>query len=215
MVATKLILVRHGETDDNKNSVFQGQQGRGLNAIGRDQAARLAARLASANVRLAGLYASDLERAHETAGILGRALGLAPQLDPDLREVFLGAWQGLSHAEIAVRFPDEWASWQRGEDQRRGGGETYAELGDRVTRAVRRAAEAHPGETAAIVSHGAAIKIFVAQVLGLGTPGLRTFRVMHNTGVTVVERGAEGAFRLLVWNDVAHLHDAVQEALAG
>ncbi|APR77442.1 Phosphoglycerate mutase family protein [Minicystis rosea] len=214
MPPTKIILVRHGETDDNKNSVFQGQQGRGLNAKGRDQAARLAARLAGAGIALDALYTSDLERAHETATIIGRALGLTPAPDPDLREVFLGSWQGLSHAEIAVRFPDEWAAWQRGEDLKRGGGETYAELGDRVSRAVLRIAEAHADRTAAIVSHGAAIKMFVARLLGLGTPGLRAFRVSHNTGVTVVERGAGGPFRLLVWNDVAHLHDAVTEAIS-
>jgi len=215
MSPTKLILVRHGETDDNKNLVFQGQDGRGLNARGRDQAARLAARLVAANVKPAALYASDLDRARETAEILGRALSLVPALDPDLREVFLGEWQGLSHAEIAARFPEQWAAWQRGEDVKRGGGETYAELGARMARAVGRVAGAHPGQVAAIVSHGAAIKIFVARVLGLGTPALRAYRVSSNTGVTVVERGADGAYRLLVWNDAAHLHDAVAEALGG
>ncbi|MFT3763991.1 MAG: histidine phosphatase family protein [Minicystis sp.] len=215
MPSTKLLLVRHGETDDNRNLVFQGQDGRGLNARGRDQAARVAARFVAAAIRPAAIYASDLERARETADILGRALGLVPALDPDLREVFLGGWQGLSHSEVAARFPEEWAAWQRGEDLKRGSGESYAELGDRMLRAVGRAAEAHAGETLAIVSHGAAIKIFVARLLGLGTPGLRTFRVSANTGVTVVERGADGAYRLLVWNDVAHLHDAVAEAITG
>jgi probable phosphoglycerate mutase len=212
---TKLLLVRHGETDDNKNLIFQGQDGRGLNARGRDQAARLAARLVGARVKLAALYTSDLERAVETAGILGRAIGLDPRLDPDLREVFLGGWQGKTYAEVAAAYPEEWAAWQRGEDLKRGGGESYAELADRMLRAVARVADAHPGEAAAIVSHGAAIKIFVARVLGLGTPGLRAYRVSTNTGVTVVERGADGAYRLLVWNDVAHLHDAVAEVLAG
>jgi probable phosphoglycerate mutase len=214
MPPTKLILVRHGGTDDNRNLVFQGQDGRGLNAHGRDQAARLAARLVAIAARPAGLYTSDLERARETADILGRALGVTPQLDPDLREVFLGAWQGLTHDEVAARFPDEWAAWQRGEDLARGGGESYAQLGDRVARAIGRIADAHAGGAAVIVSHGAALKIFAARVLGLATPGLRAFRVMTNTGVTVVERTAAGAYRLLVWNDVAHLHDAVNEALA-
>jgi probable phosphoglycerate mutase len=217
MHSTKLILVRHGETDDNRNLVFQGQDGRGLNAHGRDQAARLAARLVAAAIkaRPAGLYASDLERARETAEILGRALGLTPRLDPDLREVFLGGWQGLSHTDVAARFPEEWAAWQRGEDLKRGGGESYAELGDRVARAVGRVADAHPGEAAVMVSHGAAIKIFVARVLGLSTAALRAFRVATNTGVTVVERTTEGAYRLLVWNDAAHLHDVVVDALGG
>jgi probable phosphoglycerate mutase len=214
MSPTKLLLVRHGETDDNKNQIFQGQDGRGLNAHGRDQAARLAGRLVAAGVGPTALHASDLERARETGEILGRALGLAPRLDPELREVFLGGWQGLSYAAVAARFPEEWAAWQRGDDLKRGGGESYADLGDRMARAVGRVADAHPGETAAIVSHGAAIKIFVARVLGLGTPGLRAFRVSTNTGVTVVERTPDGVYRVLVWNDAAHLHDAVAEALA-
>lgn len=213
MRPTKLLLVRHGETDDNKNLVFQGQEGRGLNARGRDQAARLAARFVAAKIRPAALVSSDLDRARETADILGRAVGLTAALDPDLREVFLGGWQGLDHEQIAARFPDEWAAWQRGDDVRRGGGETYADLGDRVTGAIERIAAGHPGEVVAVVSHGAAIKAFVGRVLGLGTAGLRTFRVASNTGVTVVERSAEGVARLLVWNDAAHLGDAVAEVL--
>lgn len=213
MRPTKILLIRHGETDDNKDLRFQGQSGRGLNALGRDQAARLAARLAALSARPAALYASDLDRARETAEIVGRAVGLAPAFDPDLREVFLGGWQGLTQAEISARFPEEWAAFRRGEDLHRGGGESYVELGDRVSRAIDRVAAAHPGALAAVVSHGAAIKIFTARVLRMPTAGLRSFRVMANTGVTVVERSAEGAYRLLVWNDAAHLHDAVAEAL--
>ena len=71
----------------------------------------------------------------------------------------------------------------------------------------------HPGQIAAIVSHGAAIKIFVARALGIGMAGLRAYRVASNTGVTVVERAADGAYRLLVWNDASHLGDAVADAL--
>src|SRR5580693_3655695 len=127
MPRTQLLLVRHGETDDNRNQIFQGQLGCGLNALGRDQAARLGVRLAAGVVRPVALCTSDLDRARETAEILGAALGLAPTLDPDLREVYLGAWQGLTHDEIAARFPDEHAAWRAGRDVRRGGGETYAE----------------------------------------------------------------------------------------
>lgn len=213
MTSTRLILVRHGETEDNRRQVFQGQLGRGLNALGREQAGRLAARLSGAAERPAAIVCSDLERARETAEILGAALGLVPTLDPDLREVHLGRWQGLSHAEIAERFPDEWAAWRAGQDIRRGGGETYAELGVRVSRSLSAIADARPGATVLAVSHGAALKSFVAHVLGLGSAGMRAFRVQANTGVTVVER-AEGSWRLLVWNDEAHLRDAVLAMLA-
>jgi probable phosphoglycerate mutase len=213
----RLLLVRHGETDDNKNLVFQGQEGAELNARGRDQAARLGARLARASVRPAALYTSDLARARETAEIVGRALGLEPVLDEGLREIYLGAWQGLSHTEIAQRFPDEWAAWRAGDDIRRGGGETYAELDARMARSMDRIAAAHAGAAALVVSHGAALKTFAGHVLGM-RPGcatwLRSFRVQENTAVSVVDRDAEG-YRIVAWNDAAHLHDAVLEALGG
>jgi probable phosphoglycerate mutase len=211
---TRILLVRHGETDDNRNLVFQGQLGRGLNDLGRRQAALLAARLALAAERPAAILSSDLDRARETAEILGAALGVSPTLDPDLREVHLGAWQGLAHGEIAARFPDEWSAWRAGRDIRRGGGETYAELGVRVFRAVSALAGAHPGRTSLAVSHGAALKSFVARVLGLTSEGMRAFRVQANTGVTLVERDEEGVWRLLGWNDEAHLRDPVVGALS-
>ncbi len=219
-----LILVRHGETDDNKNLVFQGQEGSTLNARGREQAGRLGARLASARARPAALYTSDLARASETAAIAGRALGLSPVADAGLREVFLGAWQGLTHTQIAERFPDEWAAWRAGRDVRRGGGETYAELMARMVAAIERIARAHaspagpPGDAVLVVSHGAALKTFAGHVLGMG-PGsaewLRSFRVQDNTGVSVVSWEEGVGFRIVVWNDAAHLGDAVVEALGG
>jgi probable phosphoglycerate mutase len=209
MPKTRLYLVRHGETDENKNQIFQGQHGTALNEAGRAQASRLAARFA--RERFAALYSSDLPRARETADILGAALGLPPALDADLREIFLGTWQGLSFAQIAAQFPDEWKAWREGApDLRRGGGETYAELAVRITRAIGRIADAHAGGTALIVSHGAALKTFAGEVLGM-SPGsllwLRSFRVQGNTGVSVVEREDDGRFRMVVWNDTAHLAD--------
>ena len=212
MPKTVILLVRHGETDDNKALIFQGQSGAGLNARGREQAELLAARLARAP-RPAALYSSDLQRARETADVLGRALRLEAALDVDLRESYLGAWEGLSYGEIAERFPDELAAWRAGRDIKRGGGESYAELGDRVTRAIDRIAAAHAGGTAIVVSHGAALKTFGARVLLMPTEGLRALRVQANTGVTVVEHDGEG-YRLLVWNDEAHLQDPVVAALA-
>src|SRR6187431_3182247 len=97
MATTKLLLIRHGETDENHRRVFQGQSGRGLNARGRDQALRLAARFERVGLRAAALYCSDLERARETADLLSGTLKLEPIADPALREVHVGAWQGLGY----------------------------------------------------------------------------------------------------------------------
>lgn len=206
MQTTKLLLIRHGETDDNQRRVFQGQGGRGLNARGRDQASRLAARFERVALRAAALYCSDLERAVETAALLAGPLELSPIADPALREVDVGAWQGLAYEEIAERYPEEWEAWRRGVDFKRGGGETYAELGDRFSASIDSIVAAHAGETVVVVSHGAAIKVFVGRVLGLDAAALRRYRVASNTGVTLVERSGE-IDNLLIWNDASHLED--------
>jgi broad specificity phosphatase PhoE len=210
MPKTQLLLIRHGETDDNHRRVFQGQGGRGLNARGREQALRLAARFERVGLRASALYCSDLERARETADLLAGALQLAPILDPALREVDVGTWQGLGYTEIEASFPDEWAAWRRGVDFKRGGGETYAELGNRVAAAIDGFVAAHAGGRVVIVSHGAAIKVFVGRVLGLDAAGLRRYRVASNTGVTLVER-EDGADCLVIWNDASHLEDPLSD----
>jgi len=210
MAKTKLLLIRHGETDDNHRRVFQGQGGHGLNARGREQATLLAARFARVGLRASALYCSDLARAQETADLLAGTLKLQPIADPALREVHVGAWQGLGYEEIAVNFPEEWEAWRRGVDFKRGGGETYAELGVRVAGSLSGIAAAHAGETVVIVSHGAAIKVFVGRVLGLDAVGLRRYRVASNTGVTLVEREGE-VDTLLIWNDASHLEDPLIE----
>jgi broad specificity phosphatase PhoE len=74
--------------------------------------------------------------------------------------------------------------------------------------------EQHAGGAAAVVSHGAAIKTFAARVLRIEPAGLRAFQVPTNTGVCLIERDAESSYRLVVWNDAAHLGDAPVEALA-
>ncbi|NUQ76500.1 MAG: histidine phosphatase family protein [Polyangiaceae bacterium] len=214
MASTKLLLIRHGETEDNYNRVFQGQGGAGLNDRGKDQVKRLSARLlAPQRIHLHALYSSDLARARETAEILGLALGLPVTLEPGLREVDLGAWQGLDDDEVAVRFPDEWEAWKNGVDIKRGGGESYAEVKVRVAGALERLIEKHRGEAVGVVSHGAAIKVYVAHILGLPLGRLRFFMAATNTALNLIEIDERGA-RLVIWNDAAHLRDPIVEALA-
>lgn len=204
---TTLVFARHGETEDNRRLVFQGQGGRGLDALGRAQARRLAERLSRDPPDV--LVASDLERALETAKILAAGCARDVDLDRDLREVDVGTWTGKSHAEIERAHPEEWAAWTRGLDVRRGGGETYAELAERVERAVVRAVRDHAGGRILLVSHGGAIKAYVARLLGVTTEGLRALAGVGNCSLTVVERDARGRSRLHSWNDTAHLEGLV------
>lgn len=213
-MSTKLLLVRHGETLHNRQRIFQGQSGQGLTDVGREQATRLGARLARTPTRWDALFTSDLERARETAEILGGALGLSAEPDAGLREVYLGGWEGLHETEVKARFPEEWGAWRRGEDVPRGGGERLQEVSARMGAAIERIAERHAGGTVIVVSHGAAIKSFLAFALATTTLRLRPLRPVSNTGATLFERTGEGAFALLVYNDTTHLEDALATALA-
>ena len=212
MTTTTIFLIRHGETDANRNQVYQGQAGHGLNALGRDQALRLGARLAEAGIHFNALYSSDLARAFETAEIVGDCVGLTPIPERGLREVYLGTWQGLSYTDVEVQFPDEVAAWRRGEDIRRGGGESYADLQARMLATLDRLALGHAGGVVGAVSHGAAIKLFIAAVLGIPMAHLHYYHVVVNTAVTVVRRVERGPWDILVWNDARHLPD---DPLAG
>lgn len=212
MTTTTIFLIRHGETDANRSRLYQGQAGSGLNERGREQAARLGSRLRSTGVRLDALYASDLARAFETAAIVGDCLGLAAMAEVGLREVFLGSWQGLSYTDVEAQFPDEVAAWRRGEDIRRGGGESYSDLQARMLVTLDRLAATHSGGVIGAVSHGAAIKLFIAAVLAIPLSHLRYYHVVANTAVTVVQRHGGGPWDLLIWNDARHLPD---DPLAG
>lgn len=199
---TRILLARHGQTEANANQVFQGQGGGPLDEAGRAQATALARRLAS--VRVDAVVSSDLLRAVLTAREVAAALGLAPSEDRALREIDVGAWSGLSVAEVKRRFAEEYAAWHAGVDLRRGGGETYAELATRMRAAVVRVAEAHRGGTVVVVSHGAALRALACSILGLEPPGPKSLVGMRNTAIAEAHL-EDGALRLVSWNDVAHL----------
>lgn len=203
---TLLFLARHGETSDNANRVFQGQAGRGLDVRGRAQAARLAERMSRAG--LTAIVSSDLERAVETAQAVASVVGLEVELDRELREVDVGAWTGKRYEEVAELYPEEWAAWSAGLDLRRGGGETYAELAERVDRGLARAAAAHPGGRVLVVSHGGAIRSWVVRHLGLSAERARGLSAIGNAAVCVIEHAARG-WVLRTYNDEAHLEGLV------
>jgi broad specificity phosphatase PhoE len=130
-----ILLARHGETAENKERRFQGQKDVPLNETGRAQARALAE--AAKAEGLAALYASPLVRAHETAQIVGAAVGLEPQVDDRLKEVDVGDWQDRLKDDIARDEPDLWAAFgAAGEDWRFPGGESLLEQQERVIAAL-------------------------------------------------------------------------------
>jgi len=152
---TEFLLVRHGETDWNRDRRFQGQANPPLNESGREQARALAAELAGEE--LDAVYTSDLARANETAEIIASLLGVPVVVDAELREIDVGDWQGLTWPEIEERFPDGVRNWHaRGHGWE--GGETYDALGERVVEALRRIAAARPADRLVIVGHGGTVR---------------------------------------------------------
>jgi broad specificity phosphatase PhoE len=158
-VPTTLVLVRHGETDWNAQNRFQGHADPPLNETGRAQARALATELG--REVFAALYTSPLQRAAETAAIIGSELGLEPIPDEALKEVDVGSWSGLTRAEIELRYPAGFARWLEfghGWDD----GETYDELGARVVTGLTRIAERHEGREVLAITHGGPIRSALA-----------------------------------------------------
>lgn len=151
----EILLARHGETDDNARRRFQGRADTALNERGRRQSRALAERLRGEGLR--ALYTSPLRRAHETAVIVGAALGLEPIVDERLVEADTGAWSGLPIADVVAAHPDEYARWRDSDPSFRfPDGESVAEQVARVAAALD-AVAAGP-LPAVVVAHGGSIR---------------------------------------------------------
>ncbi len=201
----KLIFVRHGESVWNEARRFQGSSDPELSAHGLAQA-RLVARRLSGGANPAALYASPLRRAAATAEAIGAALGLPVQPERDLREMGLGEWEGLTHAEIGERWGDVYPRWVRDPAGHvPPGGEDLQAFMARVTFAVERIRAAHAGADVVIVSHGGAIGASVCRVLGLGISSLFRFK-LENASLTEIVEDHVG-LRLALLNDTSHLRD--------
>jgi broad specificity phosphatase PhoE len=170
---TTLLLARHGQSDWNAARRWQGFADRPLTDRGRAQAEELAARLAT--IPLDAIYSSDLQRARETAIAVGRRQGLAPTAIPELREVDVGSWEGLTRSEAEARFPEGFRRWRDGgtgwDD-----GENYPEMSARVLRAIREIGDRHAGERVLIVAHGGPIRAIHAAALGFDVESYRRIR---------------------------------------
>lgn len=204
---TRVFVIRHGESNTTVARVVGGPRTcSGLSDLGRRQCERLAARLTEwGDLTGAHLYASHYPRAIETAELIAPALGDAPVViddgfgehdpGPDCDgltfEEFLGrhGMPDWDSEPFAVTFP---------------GGETIAELHHRVGEALHRVTSRHPGETVVICCHGGVINAILRWVLHAAPSG--DFELMtSNTSLTEMQLVAPGRWRLLRYNDAAHL----------
>ena len=170
---TTILIARHGQSDWNQERRWQGHADRPLTERGREQAQALADRLA--HIELDAVYSSDLQRARDTAAVVAESQGLDLQQLPELREVDVGTWSGLTRAEAEERFPEGFARWRDGYPGWKDG-ETYEAMTDRVLRAVDELATEHEGGRVLVVSHGGPIRAIHAAALGLDVHAYRRLR---------------------------------------
>jgi broad specificity phosphatase PhoE len=203
----KLILVRHGETQDNAEGRVLGWGGPGLNQRGRNQA-EAAARALSARVMsdntVAAMYSSPLPRAMETAERISRELDLPVQEEESLAEIDAGKLEGLTGDEMRAQYPELMDMWGRDPGSvQMPDGESLGQLQERVWRVAQTLLERHLDDTVVVVSHNFPIEVLVCRVLDLPLAGIRLMRVDLGS-LSTVDIQPERC-RLVHLNDVCHL----------
>jgi probable phosphoglycerate mutase len=205
--STELLLVRHGESArarrDQSFPLVDGQSDPDLAPEGREQADRVADRLGV--VKIDQIYVTTLRRTVQTAGPLVDRLGITPKVEPDLREIYLGEWEGglfrrmiVENGEVARRL------WTEQRWDVIPGAEPDEEFAARVRGAIERLAAAHPGETVAVFTHGGVIGQVVAlasQARGFAFVGADNGSISH---VVITPQ----AWIVRRFNDTAHLDPA-------
>jgi probable phosphoglycerate mutase len=203
---TRILLVRHGQSQGNAEGRFGGHSATPLSARGRAQAD--AAARALSNERVTAIHSSDLQRAVETAEPLASALKLEINRAEAFRERSVGRMEGLTFQEAAETFPEDYAALLRRDfDLVLTGGESYRQMLDRAAHALDAAIDANRGGCVAVFSHTGTICILALHLMGaLDAPSLRPVWITTaNCGVTRFELRADGFVRVLGVNDTRHL----------
>lgn len=201
---TELVLIRHGETDMNRELRFQGHVNVALNAIGLEQARRLAARMAGEQAD--AVYVSDLLRARQTAEPIAGELSLQPVPESGLREQSFGKVDGMRVDDIQRDHPEAWAGWLRfEEDFAMPDGESTRAFHARVMEAVQRVVATHPEQRVVVVTHGGVLDMIYRTARSLGLNGPRQSDI-PNAGFNRI-RVRDGGIDILDWADTRHLAD--------
>jgi len=205
-MTTRIYLIRHGATLLTGEDRFSGATDVPLSDTGRAQAQRLAERLADDQV--GAVYCSLLQRALETAAIIGRPHGLTPISKDGLREIDHGHWEGLRRSEVEARFTQEYAAWE--EDPftfAPQGGDSGLSVMARALPIIREVVQQHNGENIAVVSHKATIRLIISSLLGFDARGYRDRLDQSPACLNVLDFKDPVRARLMLFNDVSHYAD--------
>jgi len=181
----RVLLLRHAETDWNRERRFQGWRDVSLSPAGREQAGSVARLLA--DTPLVAVWSSPLARARETAALIAEPHALPVREEEAFKEMGFGTWEGLTRDEVEARFPDAIAVWaERPHEARWPGGESLADVRARVLRGLAALRATHQGQTVCLVSHGITSRVLILEALGLGLDRLWSIQV-SSTGISELE----------------------------
>jgi broad specificity phosphatase PhoE len=200
---TATLLLRHGQTPMSVQKRYSGRSDPPLTDAGVRQAGAAAKRLASAGID--AIVSSPLQRTVRTAEEVAAVTGIPVTADEGFRETDFGAWEGLTFAEVRERWPADMTAWLADPSVAPPGGESFAQVSERVTAALRRVLAERGGQTVLIVSHVTPIKTLVAAAL-LAPPAALYRMHLDVAALCEIDWYADGPAVLRSFNDTAHLH---------
>lgn len=161
---TRILLIRHGESEANRNNIFAGQIDPDLQDKGIEQA-KLTAKFINEKYKIDKIYSSDLKRAYNTAIELSKLTGIDIVKDEGMREIEAGEWEGKLFEELINLFPDDFKKWMHNiEEARCTGGETVKAMAFRVYSAIEKIASENIGKTVAVATHATPIRAILTIV---------------------------------------------------
>ena len=203
--ATRLLLVRHGETELTAQRRYSGRGDVPLTPRGLAQARATAARVAELAPELAAVVTSPLSRCTTTAEAISAATGGAPVVvERDLVECDFGEWEGCTFAEVRERWPAELAAWLASTEVAPPGGESFAEVAGRLRQLRSRLLDAYRGQTVVLVSHVSPLKLLLRDALAATDAFLHRL-YLDPAGISIVDTWPDGGVAVRAINDTAHL----------
>ncbi|MFI5925058.1 bifunctional RNase H/acid phosphatase [Micromonospora sp. NPDC051543] len=203
--ATRLILVRHGETAYTEQGRYSGRGDVPLSERGRAQAAATGTRVAALAPSVAAVLSSPLSRCTATAAAIAAAIGDVPvRTEADLIECDFGQWEGRTFAEVRQQWPGEMDAWLASPRIAPPGGESFTHVAERVHRVVNALPKAYTGETVVVVSHVSPIKLALRDALA-ATDGFLHRLFLDAAGISVLDLWPDGGIAVRTVNDTAHL----------
>lgn len=200
---TRLLLLRHGQTELSVDRRYSGRGNPALTDLGRRQA-EAAAQYLGQRGGVAAVVTSPLQRAYDTAAAAAKVLGLDVTVDDDLIETDFGAWEGLTFTEAAERDPDLHRRWLRDTSLAPPEGESFDSAAERVGRARARIIAEHAGETVLVVSHVTPIKTLLRMALD-GGPNILYRLHLDLASLSIAEFYPDGAASVRLVNQTAYL----------